>query len=232
MCDGEVSLSPLSTHSLISFSLFPFSTHSVILDDSLGCLTCRDWSRKGSPARIPPPIPFNPSIFFLFSGVKREGGRGASEFLLILRTRRTNYLRWVARIRIRSRPRRRRWCQLCWVAAQVGTTPDLRKGETHVKTYSRDRSHDCSSRCQKCELHFILASPVNEYVRIFKTILNLVRGKQFDILEIILGKVLAIVLIFDNTTDQRFIAEYIVEWHNWHKCSPVNLLISNDLYRV
>lgn len=55
---------------VITLSLPLFLSHfyllSVILDDSLGCLTCRDWSRKGSPARIPPPIPFNPFVYLFF----------------------------------------------------------------------------------------------------------------------------------------------------------------------
>lgn len=52
----------------LSFS--PFSTYSVILDDSLGCLTCRDWSRKGSPASTTDP--FQP--FRLFLSFLGEGG--------------------------------------------------------------------------------------------------------------------------------------------------------------
>lgn len=214
-------------------SLFPFSTHFVILDDSLGCLTCREWSRKGSPARIPPPIPFNSFVYFfsLFFGARR----GASGFLLILRTWRTNYLRWVARIRIRSRPQRRRWSQLSWVAAQVGTTPDLRKEKRMLKRYTlaiaalEAVTILTIIRLGTRRVNFILFlrfQPVNTS----KFLGNLESQdcpRNFDIFGQSTRKDFS--HCFDNTIDHRFITEYQVERHT---CALVNLLTSNDLYRV
>lgn len=90
---------------------------------------------KDSSTRAPPPIhpPFNLFVFFVFFCFCFSSpffGFSASGFLVLILRTWQNYLRLVARIRIRSRLQRRRWCRPDWTAARVGIISDLRKTQT------------------------------------------------------------------------------------------------------
>lgn len=160
-------------------------SHSVIFDDSLRLSYMQ---RLVKARRLVFHYRFLSTRFLYFFSFF---GGGASRFLLILRSWRTNYLRWVVRIRIRSRPRWRHWCQLSWVVAQVGITPDLRKEKRMLKRHSYNPLKTAIiptiviviSILKMQTLFYSCTS--NKYVKIFRAILNHVRGKIFDILEII-----------------------------------------------
>lgn len=138
---GETRYCVITREQFLSFSFIPIF-HRIIRSRVVSAalldrLACRGWSReKACRTRVPPPIPFNlfAFLFFVFFFF------GASCSLSILRICPTNYLRWVARIRIRSRPRWRRWCQLSWVVAPVGIIPDLRNEKSALSTITLAKS--------------------------------------------------------------------------------------------